>query len=122
MSVRLQRAWRLLVAGGLVGAVVAIPATAVLTSGSDPAPRVVAQECLITVPNGQVIDACGPGISGGAISAGAPSQELITLKNLCNLYIGGCSSAFFYPPAPVNRPNVDNLPRHRPVTGAIGGN
>lgn len=109
-----RRAPRLLLAGALAGVVVVIPATAVLTGRTAETTRPVADNCLITAPNGIVVPVCGPGLSGGSVSAGAPSQELITLKNWCNLYIGGCSSAFYYPPGPARRAPVDNTVRHNP--------
>jgi hypothetical protein len=110
-----RRLPRLILAGALAGVVVVVPATAILTGRTaETEPHPVADNCLITTPNGIVIPACGPGLSGGSVSAGAPSQELITLKNWCNLYIGGCSSAFYYPPGPVQRPPVDNTVRHSP--------
>jgi len=110
-----RRLPRLFLAGALAAVVVVIPATVVLTGrAAETTPRPVADNCLLTTPNGIVIPVCGPGLSGGSVSAGAPSQELITLKNWCNLFIGGCSSAFYYPPGPVRRAPVDNAVRHNP--------
>lgn len=103
----LRNTRRLLFAAGLAAAAVVIPAATVVSGGTaEPSPPPMAEPCvLIAVPNA-VVPACGPGMRGGSVSAGAPSQELITLKNLCNLYIGGCSAAFYYPPGPVARPDV----------------
>lgn len=103
---------RAIVAGGLAAVVLGVPAAVVLDGHiTQPAARVVADDCFVAV-SGYPIP-CG-GMSGGSVSAGAPSQELLTAKNWCNLHIGGCSSAFFYPPGPVNRPDVDNTVRHSP--------
>lgn len=111
----LRRSPRLIFAGGLISAVVAIPAAAhLVVADSEPAPRLVADRCEIVAPNGIVIPSCGPGLYGGSVSAGAPSQGLITLKNWCNLVIGGCSAAFYYPQGQVRLPPVNTAPRHHP--------
>jgi hypothetical protein len=100
-------------AAGLTLAVALVVAAIVgLTAHS--APRTVADICTGTFANGAASPACIPGLSGGSVSAGAPSEGLITAKNWCNLVIGGCSSAFFYPPGPASLPNVDNTVRHSP--------
>ena len=106
-----QLARRLIVAGSLIAVV---PSVVIFAGRSDaPAPRIVADDCtgLVSV---NAVPACIPGLSGGSASAGAPSEGLITAKNWCNLVIGGCSSAFFYPPWPARRPNVDTSVRHSP--------
>lgn len=108
-----HRSRRLIFASGLVGAVVAIPAAANLFGGNpEAAPLPVADNCEVVAPNGIVIPVCGPGLYGGSVSAGAPSQGLITLKNWCNLVIGGCSAAFYYPQGPVRAPETDTTVWH----------
>ena len=103
----------LILAGALAVAFIVVPS---LSAGNaQTAPRTLADDCTaIVTAAGAVLPACGPGLSGGSVSAGAPSQELITAKNWCNLHIGGCSSAFFYPPGPAQRPYVDNSVQHSP--------
>lgn len=81
----------------------------------DSAPRAAADNCTgITATIGAPLPACIPGVSGGSVSAGAPSEGLITAKNRCNLIFGGCSSAFFYPQGSASPPNVDTTVRHSP--------
>jgi hypothetical protein len=102
-------------AAGLAIAIGVFPgAAAVAYLSHDATPRTVAQGCTAVIYPGVVGPICSPGLSGGSVSAGAPSEELITAKNWCNLVIGGCSSAFFYPPGPPPLPNVDTSVRHSP--------
>jgi len=106
-----SRTRRLVLAGGVATGVLTVSAVAVLSAG--PAPQVNADNCVGAVEINGLVVPCS-GLSGGSVSAGAPSQELLTAKNWCNLVIGGCSAAFYYPPGPVNRPDVDNTVRHSP--------
>ena len=115
LAAAFRRQRRLLLAGGVISAVVAIPVAAnTLVERHQPAPSPVADRCEIVAPNGIVIPACGPGLYGGSVSPGAPSQGLITLKNWCNLVIGGCSSAFYYPQGPGRIPEINTSVRHHP--------
>jgi hypothetical protein len=94
---------------------VALVVAAIVGFTAHSAPRTVADICTGTLFSiGAASPACIPGLSGGSVSAGAPSEGLITAKNWCNLVIGGCSSAFFYPPGPAPLPNVGNTVRHSP--------
>jgi hypothetical protein len=110
----LNRIGRILIlATAAAVAIIVVPSF--LAPSARTAPRTVADPCTsIVTASGALLPACSPALSGGSVSAGAPSQGLITAKNLCNLYIGGCSSAFFYPPGSVERPYVDNSVRHSP--------
>ena len=104
----------MILTNALAFAVVAVPSVgAVASLAAETASHAVADDCRFR-GNVNGIPPCIPGLSGGSVSAGAPSEELITAKNWCNLVIGGCSSAFFYPPGPARLPNVDNSVRHSP--------
>jgi hypothetical protein len=105
---------RILTFGSVLGVAAVGFVASVADFAREPASRTVADGCTGVVVAGVVGPVCGPGLSGGSVSPGAPSEGLITAKNQCNLIFGGCSSAFFYPPGPAVLPNVDNSVRHSP--------